>query len=74
VVEAVVLGVPDALLGHKLVACIVPKTSDYREEHIWLHCSQRLPKYKLPKEIKLIQSLPKNANGKVDRLKCLQLL
>ena len=74
VVEAVVLGVPDALLGHKLVACIVLKTNDYREGHIWLHCSQKLPKYKLPKEIKLTQSLPKNANGKVDRLKCLQLL
>jgi long-chain acyl-CoA synthetase len=74
VVEAVVLGVQDAILGHKLVACIVPKTNDCRAEHIWLHCSQRLPKYKLPKEIKLTQSLPKTSNGKVDRLKCLQLL
>jgi acyl-CoA synthetase (AMP-forming)/AMP-acid ligase II len=74
VVEAVVLGVQDPILEHKLVAFIVPKTSDCRAEHIWLHCAQRLPKYKLPKEIKLIQSLPKTSNGKVDRLKCLQLL
>ena len=31
--------------------------------------SKKLPKYMLPKTIKILRELPKNANGKIDRKK-----
>lgn len=73
-VEAAVMGLPDDLLGNRLVALIVPLNGDASEEGILEKCLKILPKYKLPSEIKLVRSLPKNANGKVDRNKCLKLL
>ncbi|MGV8056410.1 MAG: class I adenylate-forming enzyme family protein, partial [Smithellaceae bacterium] len=73
-VETVVLGVPDALLGHKLIACTVPKSSAFSEGKILAACAEQLPKYKIPGGILLVRSLPKNSSGKIDRTKCFQLL
>jgi acyl-CoA synthetase (AMP-forming)/AMP-acid ligase II len=72
-IEAVVLGQPDALLGHRLVAIVCPKNRECSESLILGECSKRLPRYKMPSEIKLLQSLPKNSNGKIDRAGCLGL-
>jgi acyl-CoA synthetase (AMP-forming)/AMP-acid ligase II len=74
VVEAVVLGVPDALLGNKLVVLVVAKNAEVNENTILSGCNERLPKYKMPASIKLIRTLPKNANGKVNKSKCLELI
>jgi len=72
-IEAVVLGQPDALLGHRLVALACPKNGDCNESLILSECSKRLPRYKVPSEVKLLRSLPKNTNGKIDRARCLEL-
>jgi acyl-CoA synthetase (AMP-forming)/AMP-acid ligase II len=72
--EAVVLGLPDALLGSKLVSLTTPLKSSCTENDILKHCAERLPKHKIPGEIKIVKSLPKNASGKVDRNKCLEIL
>ena len=60
VVEATVIGVPDELLGQRLVAVAAPKNGDCSENQVLLNCAERLPKYKLPGEIKFVRSLPKN--------------
>ena len=73
-VEAAVIGLPDDLLGKRLAALVVPLNGDASSEGIKERCAALLPKYKLPGEIRLVRSLPKNANGKVDRNGCFKLL
>jgi acyl-CoA synthetase (AMP-forming)/AMP-acid ligase II len=74
IIEAAVLGIPDPLLGSRLAALAVSKNGDCSDCQILRGCAEKLPKYKLPSEVNFIRSLPKNANGKVDRKKCLELL
>ena len=73
-VEAAVLGIEDDLLGKRPVALVVPLNGDIATETIMERCAALLPKYKLPSEIHFVRSLPKNANGKVDRGRCLKLI
>jgi long-chain acyl-CoA synthetase len=70
-VEAVVLGLPDALLDHRLVACVVAKNGD-SDQQLLSFCASRLPKFKIPSPIKFVRALPKSTSGKVDRSKCLE--
>jgi len=72
-VEAFVIGVPDDLLGNKLIALAVLQDGDFTANRILELCSKKLPKYKMPAQIKLVRALPKNANRKIDRSKCLKL-
>jgi len=74
VVEVVVLGIPDPLLGSKLAAVVEPKDKENTSEVIQKKCAGLLPKYKLPREIIFVRSLPKKTSGKFDREKCLALL
>jgi long-chain acyl-CoA synthetase len=73
-VEAFVTGVPDELLGNKLVAIIVPQLADFKESTLINYCARKLPKYKIPSVVLIAKGLPKKANGKIDRSKCLELL
>jgi acyl-CoA synthetase (AMP-forming)/AMP-acid ligase II len=72
--ETVVLGLPDGLLGHRLVTLAVPIAAGLNESTLLSYCAERLPKFKLPSEVKLARALPKNANGKIDRARCLDFL
>ncbi len=73
VVESIVVGIPDALLGNKLIALAVPKKKEFSETTILGACASLLPRYKLPAGIFLMTSLPKNANGKIDRSRCTEI-
>ncbi len=70
VIESAVIGVKDDLLGNKLIALATPKDKDTDAKMILSKCAQLLPKYKMPAQIKIVKSLPKNANGKIDKTKC----
>jgi acyl-CoA synthetase (AMP-forming)/AMP-acid ligase II len=72
--EVVVQGVPDALLGHKLVAIAVSRAGDCTENDILGFCAGRLPKYKVPSQVAFVRALPKSPSGKIDRGQCLALL
>lgn len=72
-VEVAVVGVPDELLGNRLVACGVPKDKDCTANQILGECAGRVPRFKLPGEMRLLRSLPKSSNGKVDRQRCREL-
>lgn len=74
VVECAVLGVPDALVGHRLIAVAVPIDKATVARDILQRCSQALPRHKVPAEIRLAKALPKNSSGKIDRQACLGLL
>ena len=74
VIEAAVLGLPDKLLGHKLIAVATPLNGECSENDLLSLCSKMLPKYKVPAEIKFVRSLPKHSSGKINRTKCLELI
>jgi amino acid adenylation domain-containing protein len=66
--EAVVLPVPDEMLGSRLraVICADPPGGLTREE-VLDHCRRRLPGYMVPDVVEFCEALPRNSNGKVDR-------
>jgi len=71
--EAAVLGMPDDLLEHRLVALVAPKNDDCNSQAILSLSASKLPRHKVPSEIKFTHSLPKSASGKIDSVKCLEL-
>jgi long-chain acyl-CoA synthetase len=72
-IEAAVVGLPDPLLGTKAIALIVPKADTVEPKVIMEKCAADLPNHKRPAQIITTRALPKNANGKVDRQKCIEL-
>ncbi|MBP7736621.1 MAG: acyl--CoA ligase [Spirochaetes bacterium] len=73
-VEAAVIGKPDDLKGNKLMALAVPIDSACTADRVMEYCSSKLPKFKLPDEIKFTRALPKKASGKIDRGRCGEML
>ena len=69
--ETAVLGVDDALLGTRLVALAAPLEGAADHLALLAHCRAKLPRHKIPAEIKLVSLLPKHPSGKVDRASCL---
>ena len=72
--EVVVIGIPDDLLGNKLVALIVAEDSRTNENTVLAACMDRLPRYKIPARIEFTRSLPKSMSGKIDKEKCIQMI
>lgn len=69
--EVAVLGVEDELLGKRLVAVAVPLGEELCERELLSLCHARLPRHKIPAEIRFLSSLPKYPSGKIDRAACL---
>jgi len=70
VLEAAVIGVPNETFGEIVVACVAFRTGFAgTQEGLNEHCTDRLTRYKRPSTINIIDSLPKNAVGKVDKLR-----
>jgi fatty-acyl-CoA synthase len=69
VLEAAVVGAPDPTWGERIVAVIAPQdgvTIDLDELKRFFESSD-LPRFKRPEEIRITESLPKNAVGKIDK-------
>jgi long-chain acyl-CoA synthetase len=67
IVEAAVVGYPDANLGEVVHAYVVLKEETTTEDEILAYCAQNLAKYKVPKVVELLEELPKNSTGKILR-------
>jgi len=64
--EAVVLPVPDELLGSRLRAFISADGELTREE-LLDHCRRRLPAYMVPDVVEFCEALPRTSTDKIDR-------
>ncbi|MCB0619469.1 MAG: long-chain fatty acid--CoA ligase [Saprospiraceae bacterium] len=64
--EVAVIGVPDEKWGEVGKAFVV-KNGELTEEEVLAYCRQQLARFKVPKTIAFIESLPKNDTGKIDR-------
>jgi long-chain acyl-CoA synthetase len=66
ILEVAVVGKPDPVMGEEPVAFAALKEgSTTDEQELLAFAKQRLARYKLPKEVRLIEALPRNAVGKV---------
>jgi long-chain acyl-CoA synthetase len=66
VLEAAVVGFPDDVLGERVLAAVVPKDGvRLTEEDLQAVCEERLADYKRPAIFRIVDSLPRNPNGKV---------
>jgi amino acid adenylation domain-containing protein len=63
--EAVVLPVPDELLGNRLRAVIC--ADSLTREEVLGHCRRRLPGYMVPDVVEFRAALPRTSTGKIDR-------
>jgi fatty-acyl-CoA synthase len=66
VMEAAVVGVPHATWGEVGRAFVVV-TEAYDEEDLLVFLAERLARYKLPREIIVLDALPLTAIGKLDK-------
>jgi acyl-CoA synthetase (AMP-forming)/AMP-acid ligase II len=66
--EAAVVGVPDERLGEVGLAYVIPRSgAAVTEEEIIAFCRERLANFKVPRAVRVVGELPRNASGKVLR-------
>jgi long-chain acyl-CoA synthetase len=75
--EASVVGIPDPVVGEKIVAAVVLKP-EYRKpdevEKLMEFCRQKLAEYKQPSHIILVDEIPKSLVGKMLRRKVREMI
>jgi acyl-coenzyme A synthetase/AMP-(fatty) acid ligase len=71
VLEAAVVGVPDASGNVKPEAWVVLRDgvapSDHLADELIVHCKHHLAPYKFPRQVHFVAELPKTATGKIQR-------
>ena len=69
--ECSVIGIDDPTFGQKIVAIVVPKSlnniTDLTIDTIRQYSKQYLPNYSLPDSITIVDHIPPNAMGKVNK-------
>jgi fatty-acyl-CoA synthase len=66
VAECAVIGVADARWGESGCAFVVLR-NDTSEQDLLAHCSARLARYKIPKHVRFVDTLPRTGSGKVKK-------
>lgn len=65
--QAAVIGIPDDMLGQRIVAfLVIDDEKPFHEEDLLANAAEFLPNYMIPKQLIQVDSLPKTSSGKVD--------
>lgn len=67
VVEALVVGVPDPVMGQAIKALIVSSNPSLGEREVIRHCARSLEDHMVPKSVEFHAALPKTDTGKLSR-------
>ena len=68
IADAGVIGIPDKVYGEEIKAyCVLRKDELISPEEILAYCKKKLPTFKVPKAVQIIDILPKNLLGKLLR-------
>ena len=70
--ESAIIGAPDPDFGEVVIAIVVIEDNcsahnDFLEKKVISFCKTQLANFKIPKRIEIVQSLPRNAMGKVQK-------
>ncbi|MFE9095759.1 AMP-binding protein [Streptomyces sp. NPDC007264] len=69
VVDVAVVGVPDEQWGETVAAVMsVDDRVEITLEHVRTHAGAQLARYKLPRRLKVVPAVPRNAAGKLDKV------
>jgi acyl-CoA synthetase (AMP-forming)/AMP-acid ligase II len=69
VLEAAVFGIPHEQWGETVHAVVVKRAGEtVTDEDIIAHCRATIASYKKPTGVTFVDSLPKQENGKIDKL------
>ncbi len=66
VAEAVCFGVAHPIWGEEVAVAVVPRKS-VTEADLTRYCREHLADFKIPKQIHLVETIPRTATGKVQR-------
>jgi malonyl-CoA/methylmalonyl-CoA synthetase len=67
VAESAVFGIADADFGEAVVVAIVPHGKAPSPAEVIAHCRTQLANFKVPKRVAVLDTLPRNAMGKVQK-------
>ena len=66
--EAAAIGIPDSIYGEEIVCYVVAKPGEtLTEQDILGHCEASLAAFKAPKQVYIVDALPKSDRGKILR-------
>lgn len=67
--DVAVLGIPDEHWGEVVIAYVVKKEGNITAEVLDVFCkqSESLANYKRPRRYEFVESLPRNASGKIQK-------
>jgi acyl-CoA synthetase (AMP-forming)/AMP-acid ligase II len=66
VAEVAVIGIPDPRLGEVGLAYVVVRSDSTLEpEALIAWCRERMANFKVPRQVELLETLPRNATGKI---------
>lgn len=66
VAQCAVVGMPDEQWGERITAAVIPRDDAQPEPDVLVaHCRELIAGYKVPKEIRLVETLPMTATGKI---------
>lgn len=75
VLEAAAFGIADENYGQEVMACVVLKAATAcSAQALKQFCTEKLGRYKAPKKIHIMHTLPKGPSGKIQRLKLAEKL
>lgn len=75
VAEIAVIGIPDERLGEVGMAFVVPRPTERIDPEEFLSFAKaRLANYKVPRRVKMLDALPRNATGKVTKFTLRELV
>ena len=65
VADVAVIGVPSEKWGESPIAIVVRRGSSVEEKTVIDHCQGRLARYKMPVAVRFVDTIPRNASGKI---------